>query len=372
MTPPYTFIAVADIHLGWKLYNLPELEQDLRDLFVRICDEAVRLQVTYLVIVGDLFDTNKPTADTVAFVRGQAARLSLAGVTVLGIAGDHDKVVNGESWTSVSGIYPIDRAPQFAAHNYVDQPQVVENHFRNLQNTAGIEWLFAHGQEPLLFSMVSEKKRVCFSQMPLALLFPDLKGIILGDIHLPLEATLVDGGKRFHIGYCGSPGHIKADEVGHKAGLLYYDGTSLSRLPVFPARDFVKLSLKEGSGDPELQIAGLIRKYQDPALKKPVFLVEYDASRKSELSKFAALQHLGFFRSTQRRVAQDGQEESINLRSDMRSSTRFLSVLRDLCPDAGMVDLAFAVLTAEDPRPLLDEFKRRSLGLPAPQQPQPA
>src|SRR4051812_34108677 len=105
------FIAVADIHLEHKLYNMVELEQDIRDDFVRVCSTAISKEVSYLVVVGDLYNNNQPRPDTIAFVRGQVDRLKEHGIEVVGIAGDHDKPINGETWCNVSGVKPLNIVP---------------------------------------------------------------------------------------------------------------------------------------------------------------------------------------------------------------------------------------------------------------------
>ena len=88
------FIAFSDQHLESKLYNIPELEQDNRDLFAMVIDTALHHEVDYLVSVGDLFDNNKPSSDTIRFVTEQLKRLN-GSVIPVAIAGDHSKPING-------------------------------------------------------------------------------------------------------------------------------------------------------------------------------------------------------------------------------------------------------------------------------------
>ena len=114
----YSFIALADIHIGWKLFNLPELAQDIKENFVKALDIALAKKVNYVFIVGDLFDINKPSPDMIEFVAEQVKRMAANGIVVAGIAGDHDKPVNGATWVHLTGILPINGMRVSSTANY--------------------------------------------------------------------------------------------------------------------------------------------------------------------------------------------------------------------------------------------------------------
>ena len=117
-----SFIAIADVHLGAKLYNIPELGQDLKEDFSRLINLAISKKVDYLFIAGDLFDTNKPTPDLIDFVSNEVRKAGTNGCIVAGIAGDHDKPVNSASWIHLSKVIPINRLgdPSFLGFDYCD------------------------------------------------------------------------------------------------------------------------------------------------------------------------------------------------------------------------------------------------------------
>lgn len=69
------FIVFSDQHLEAKLYNIPALEADNRELFKMTVDKAIALEVDYLISVGDLFDNNRPSSDTIKFVKQQVEKL---------------------------------------------------------------------------------------------------------------------------------------------------------------------------------------------------------------------------------------------------------------------------------------------------------
>ncbi len=53
-------IFIADVHLGAKLYNIPELAKDNEMLLTAAVDKAIELKAD-LVIAGDLYDTQNPS-----------------------------------------------------------------------------------------------------------------------------------------------------------------------------------------------------------------------------------------------------------------------------------------------------------------------
>ena len=362
MAKPYSFIAISDVHLGWKLYNQPELEQDTKDIFVRVCDKAIELKVTYLIIVGDLYDTNKPTPDLISFTKGQIDRLRSQGITVLGIAGDHDKELNGETWVSISGVERLDRVPYFAGHNYDDNPEVVLNYFRRKSYKEDVEWLFAHGQEPSLFNFTTEKKRLDFMNFPLQELYPNLRGVILGDVHRAFGKMVPFGSREIYLGYCGSLAYIKADEVGHKLGPLHFDGEKLERLPILPDRDFIVIQFTANSIE-TVEPFVYYEKYKNHKGKRPIFLIEYDATTRDKLTLFNQLYEVGMVKSTQKKKeSEDGREQTnVNIRSELNNKDRVATVLQELCPDKELYNLVHSLLNTVEPKTVLDEFKTSKL-----------
>ena len=358
-----SFIAIADIHLGNKLFNFPELERDLKDLFVKACTLAIDKKVKYLVIVGDLYDHNKPTPDIISFVRNQVFRLEDYGIKVVGIAGDHDKVLNGETWVAISGIRPVDLEKRFAGCNYSDNPEVVLNYLRHKSDKELVEWIFLHGQVPSLFPYTEDKKKIDLIACPILKLYPKLKGLVLGDIHKPLEDKLVDGDRIAYMGYCGSLGNVKSDETDYKAGLLFFNGKELSRLPFEQERDIVKITL-DVDDSKNNQIQFYYSKYKNYKGKKPLFIVEYNQLTKKRLESIKCLYEIGLVHSIRKSVnyVNGSVENKAIVRSELSNSARISAALKDMSLAGEVHTLAEALLTSDEIKTTLDNFKKLKLG----------
>jgi DNA repair exonuclease SbcCD nuclease subunit len=355
------FISIADLHLSWKLYNIPELEQDLKDIFSRIVNIAIERKVNCLVVVGDLFDDNEPTPDLVIFVKKEIQRLWDDGVNIYGIAGDHDKSINGENWLKVCGIDPVDKIPEFAGIDFCE-PKLVKEYLVNKPNKELVNWIFLHGQIPSWFPYIDEKKRLDFSTFPIFDLYPNLKGIILGDIHEPKTGTISDHGKEAFLGYCGSPGIIKSDEINKKAGLIYCQNNTLQpRIPFPLDRDFIKIDFT-GSNSEIFNVYLFLQKYKDHKGKKPIFRVEYDKDSQNKLDKLKPLWQIGIVESTQvKSLDKDKPKESINIRAELSTDERMSQVLLESCPDKDIYDLLYELLTTAEQKAVLDKFKDKKL-----------
>jgi DNA repair exonuclease SbcCD nuclease subunit len=357
----YTFIAIADVHLGAKLFNLPELAQDLKDLFVKACDEALARKVTYLVIVGDLFDSNKLSPDLIHFVAEQVERLAANGIMILGIAGDHDKPINNCSWIYTAGVMPVTTENTFIGYDYSD------NSADNIAKLAAlpkakrenVEWVFLHGQVPELFGFTEDKKKLDIKSIDPINLFPKLKGVILGDIHSPIASTIADPTQTKSepwIGYCGSLGIVKTDEVDTKIGLLYFDGIKLSRIPFKMDRRFIRLNLGDAFS-PINWVETYSRFFTNYKGKKPVFIIEHDSKTKKLLPEIGPLYDVGVVRVSAKRVSVGNKEETFNIRSELKTNDRISDTLKECAQEQKVFDLVFTVLKADDPKTILDKFK---------------
>ena len=355
-----SFLAVSDIHIGLNLYNQPELGADLRRLFSEVCKLAVSLNVEYLVIAGDLYDTNKPTPDQIRFIRSEIENARLEGVRVVGIAGDHDKPVNDESWTRISGIGQVDTVPQFAGRDYSDNPAEVMAYLQTARNQATAEWIFLHAQVPLLWPFCDERKKIDISTLPIFQLYPNLRGVILGDIHKPYEGKLIAAdGRTAYVGYCGSLGITSSTDIGVHTGVLHFDGTQLKRVPFPLGRDFVKIDL---TGQPAngFEVGYYIDKYQKHRGRRPVFLIEYTPATKDRLSELRPLYQLGFVRATQQRVKDpNATSQAVSIRTDLNNEARITQVLKEVVPDDEVRQLLAEALHTEDPKLVLDDFRKK-------------
>ncbi|MGN0262361.1 MAG: exonuclease SbcCD subunit D [Eggerthellaceae bacterium] len=94
-----SFIHAADLHLGSPLKGIgekdPFLAQTLRHAvacaFERMIDQAIACEVDFVLIAGDIFDSEEPSyADTMRFIDGME-RLRHAGICVFAVTGNHER-----------------------------------------------------------------------------------------------------------------------------------------------------------------------------------------------------------------------------------------------------------------------------------------
>jgi DNA repair exonuclease SbcCD nuclease subunit len=84
---------VSDTHLGYAQYNLKERKKDFFKAFSMVVDRCIEEGVELLLHTGDFFETYHPDVETLSFAVSQLRRLKDAGVKVVAIAGNHDRVV---------------------------------------------------------------------------------------------------------------------------------------------------------------------------------------------------------------------------------------------------------------------------------------
>ncbi|MBX5449218.1 metallophosphoesterase family protein [Thermogemmatispora sp.] len=95
-----SFIHVADIHLGYEQYGVSERFNDFARAFWEIMDEAVRRQVDFVVIAGDLFNKRSIDARTLLQAIEGLRRLRERNIPVIAVEGNHDRSYyrEGISW----------------------------------------------------------------------------------------------------------------------------------------------------------------------------------------------------------------------------------------------------------------------------------
>jgi hypothetical protein len=355
------FIAFSDQHLESKLYNIPELEQDNRDLFSMVIDKALEYEVDYLVSAGDLFDNNKPSSDTIRFVTEQLKRLE-GKVVPLAIAGDHSKPVNGATWETVCGFKPVNSAPELVGIDYSDNPaDVVEllNLELNKKANNTVISIFLHQQIPELWPFCEEKKKISLKDIDFTNQCASVRGVFLGDIHIRRQMRFHDIGcdKEMFVGYCGSLGVTAANET-QKEGLYYFDGEKLKTIKYDLPRQYVTIDVNP---DNIAQVAkDTIYATYKLGPKKPVFLVKLH-NNVDVGNQLNFLYDIGFVKMTKVKQDKDGQEELVNIRSELKTADRFSTVLRELTNgienSEKVYDIAYKLLTDSDPKAVLDSFK---------------
>ncbi|MBL4693293.1 MAG: DNA repair exonuclease [Magnetovibrio sp.] len=124
----FTFIHAADIHLDSPLVGLSAYEgaplELLRDApraaFRNLVDEAIREQVNFMVIAGDLYDGNWPDFNTGLFFTQEMGRLNRENIPVFIVNGNHDAQSKLTKQLS-----PLDNVTVFTSRN-AETHQIVD------------------------------------------------------------------------------------------------------------------------------------------------------------------------------------------------------------------------------------------------------
>jgi len=104
---PFSFVHVADLHLGYAQYNLEERRQDFENAFSEVVDKTIELKPDFMIIAGDLFQQARPSNVTLETTITNFRRLRDAGIPVLTVDGGHDSAPNLVTGTILN---PLDRA----------------------------------------------------------------------------------------------------------------------------------------------------------------------------------------------------------------------------------------------------------------------
>jgi len=104
---PFSFVHVADLHLGYAQYNLDVRRQDFDNTFKEIVDKTIELKPDFMLIAGDLFHQPRPSNVTLEAAITNFRRLRDAGIPVLAVDGGHDSAPNMVTGTILN---PLDSA----------------------------------------------------------------------------------------------------------------------------------------------------------------------------------------------------------------------------------------------------------------------
>ena len=103
----FSFMHVADLHLGFSQYGLEARREDFDRTFQEIVDKAVELRPDFVIIAGDLFHQARPSNVTLENAIRSFSRLREAGIPVLTVDGSHDSAPNTITSTILN---PLDSA----------------------------------------------------------------------------------------------------------------------------------------------------------------------------------------------------------------------------------------------------------------------
>lgn len=91
------FAHIADTHLGYRQFGLNEREHDFYEVFDKIIDKIIEEKVDFVIHSGDLFETARPTPQSLLVFQKALLRLKGAGITMYVIAGNHDTALRSGS-----------------------------------------------------------------------------------------------------------------------------------------------------------------------------------------------------------------------------------------------------------------------------------
>jgi DNA repair exonuclease SbcCD nuclease subunit len=94
----FSFLHAADLHLGSPFLGLSSNDEELacrvasasREAFEELVDQAISIQVKFVVIAGDIYDGDWKDTTIGHFFNRQMARLAREGIPVYQVRGNHD------------------------------------------------------------------------------------------------------------------------------------------------------------------------------------------------------------------------------------------------------------------------------------------
>lgn len=103
----FSFVHVADLHLGYEQYNLATRRDDFNRAFHEVVEKTIELKPDFMIIAGDLFHQARPSNATLESAIKNFKRLNLEGIPVLTVDGSHDAAPNIITGTILN---PLDSA----------------------------------------------------------------------------------------------------------------------------------------------------------------------------------------------------------------------------------------------------------------------
>lgn len=104
---PFSFVHVADLHLGYAQYNLEARREDFDKAFKEVVDKTIGLKPDFMLIAGDIFQQARPSNVTLENAIGCFKQLRDSGIPVLAVDGSHDSAPNMITGTILN---PLDSA----------------------------------------------------------------------------------------------------------------------------------------------------------------------------------------------------------------------------------------------------------------------
>ncbi|HEX68771.1 MAG TPA: DNA repair exonuclease [Candidatus Bathyarchaeota archaeon] len=91
---PFSFVHVADLHLGYMQYNLDARLKDFTRAFDEVVEKTLELKPDFMIIAGDIFHHARPSNFTLEKAIKNFRKLKEAEIPVLAVDGSHDAAPN--------------------------------------------------------------------------------------------------------------------------------------------------------------------------------------------------------------------------------------------------------------------------------------
>jgi len=214
---PFSFVHVADLHLGYAQYYLDARRQDFNRAFREVVEKTLELEPDFMIIAGDIFQHARPSNIILENAINNFRRLKDAGIPVLTVDGSHDSAPNVITGTILT---PLDSAGLL---HYLPRHEGAS--WRN-------ESCYVYGIPNLRTRQRTEHSLPAFMKENKPKLDPSLFNIFVFHMALDLPSVkppqmeaearpdLIPEGFNYYAG-----GHIhKPYEIPFKNGLLVYSG----------------------------------------------------------------------------------------------------------------------------------------------------
>ncbi|WP_374723695.1 metallophosphoesterase family protein [Calidifontibacillus erzurumensis] len=215
------FIHAADLHLDSPFKGLNRLPKPLFDKlkestfisFFNMIEIALREQVDFVCIAGDLFDEEMRSLKAQISLRNGFEKLAQSGISVFVVHGNHDHL--GGSWAQLSWPENVYFFP-----NHVEVMPFVKNG-EKLAHIYG----FSYGKRQVTENMVKYYEKKEGAPYHIAMLHGNLQGKVDHDPYAPFTVSeLVD--KNFDY---WALGHIHKQQILHKNPYIIYPGNLQGR-----------------------------------------------------------------------------------------------------------------------------------------------
>ncbi|MFQ6064984.1 MAG: exonuclease SbcCD subunit D [Candidatus Bathyarchaeia archaeon] len=214
---PFSFVHVADLHLGYAQYNLDARREDFNRAFTEVVEKTLELKPDFMIIAGDIFQHARPSNVILENAITNFRRLRDADIPAITVDGSHDSAPNAITGTILT---PLDSAgllhylPRHEGSSWQNENCYIYGipNFRTRQRT----------EERLLAFMEENKLKPDPSKFNIFVFHTalDLPEVTPPQIEAEARPELIPEGFNYYAG-----GHIhKPYKMPFKNGILVYSG----------------------------------------------------------------------------------------------------------------------------------------------------